>query len=204
MNLLRGNGVELIREIALATRVQHGLERLYQLDRVVDVEHYMSVDAQARETLFVRETEDGVELALRVPALEHTDNLDRLCQIIEGVSHFVYVADRATRDQATTQLELELQAEVDKYVVLSSARGLTLKASEALRDRLYANTHFLDHEGSVERERYETANTAAHRFVRRLEHTYIKENRMGEMRASLRDFYRMGLEDKLRHAHGPV
>ena len=41
-----------------------------------------------------------------------------MCQLIEGVSHFVYVADRARRKLPATQLELELQAEIDKYVLL--------------------------------------------------------------------------------------
>jgi hypothetical protein len=66
---LEGNGVHLVREVALAARIQKGLERLYQLERVVDVEHFMEVEPSAvqdgvnagvrsdvRETLFVRET----------------------------------------------------------------------------------------------------------------------------------------------------
>ena len=69
----------------------------------------------------MRESDDGaIEMALRCPGsagrrrLARDADLDPLCQIIEGVSHFVYLAERARVDREATQLELELQAEVDK------------------------------------------------------------------------------------------
>jgi hypothetical protein len=210
---LEGNGVRLVREVALAARIQKGLERLYQLERVVDVEHFMEVEpsivqeganagarSEVREALFVRETHDGIEMSLRVPELLD-GALDRLCQIIEGVSHFVYVADRAARDQSTTQLELELQAEVDKYVVIcSSQRTLDVQESANLRKNLFENASFVDAPGTEEGERYRLANTAAQRFVRRLEKDYLEARRLPELRQALREFYQMGLAAKLREA----
>lgn len=196
---LEGNGVSIVREIALATRIQKGLERLYQLERVVDVEHYIAVEDTGRETLWVRETEEGLELALRIPALQG-ESLDALCQIIEGVSHFVYIADRAAREQSTTQLELELQAEVDKYVVLSSARpDLDTVQRASLRRSLYEETAYVDEADTEAGQRYRIANQAAHRFVRRLEQKYMATQQdLPSLRQALREFYQMGLEDKLR------
>jgi hypothetical protein len=138
--------------------------------------------------------------ARRVPELLG-GGLDRLCQIIEGVSHFVYVADRAARDQSTTQLELELQAEVDKYVVISSARQtLSVEGSAILRKHLYEDAAFVDAADTEEGERYRLANTAAQRFVRRLEQDYVQARRLPELRQALREFYQMGLAAKLREA----
>jgi hypothetical protein len=206
---LEGNGVHLVREVALAARIQKGLERLYQLERVVDVEHFIEVSVaqpgtqpgeELRETLFVRETDDGIEMSLRVPELLG-GGLDRLCQIIEGVSHFVYVADRAARDQSTTQLELELQAEVDKYVVISSSqRTLDVNESANLRKHLYEEASFVDAANTEQGERYRLANTAAQRFVRRLERDYMQARKLPELRQALREFYQMGLAAKLREA----
>jgi hypothetical protein len=206
-SLLEGNGVHLVREVAFAARIQKGLERLYQLERVVDVEHFMHVEpsasdacgAQVREVLYVRETGEGIAVSLRVPELQD-GGLDLLCQIIEGVSHFVYVADRAARDQSTTQLELELQAEVDKYVVISSTRPLDAKGSAQLRRSLYEHATFTDHEGTEEGARYRLANAAAQRFVRRLEQEFLAKRKMPELRQTLRNFYQMGLAEKLREA----
>jgi hypothetical protein len=198
---LEGNGAELVRERALAQRVQGALERLYQLDRVADVHAFM-IPAGAegeREALLVREADDGtLEMALRVPALGAPHDLDPVCQIIEGVSHFVYLADRAQSAREATQLEMELQAEVDKYVVLaSSVRALDLATSAKLRERLDERVCYAHDAASELGERYRVANDSAHRFVRRLE-KYLPDRRFGVMRDELRRFFRMGQSEKVR------
>jgi hypothetical protein len=201
VNPLAGNGVELVRGRSLAARVQAGLERMYQLDRIADVVDYVqSSDEGERESLLVRQADDGaVEVSLRLPLLDREASLDAVCQIIEGVSHFVYVVERARVDREATQLELELQAEVDKWVVFAaSMRAFDAAGSAALRTRLYERVAFAHDEGSEAGERYRIANDIAHRFVRRLERRYVEQGRFGEMRAELRRFFRVGQEEKLR------
>ncbi|HEX3345851.1 MAG TPA: hypothetical protein VHS09_14805 [Polyangiaceae bacterium] len=199
---LEGNGVELVRERAVAGRVQEGLERLYLLDRVADVGDYLKEAAAGeREALLVREADDGtIEMTLRLPALEDEASLDALCQIIEGVSHFVYVVERARMEREATQLEMELQAEVDKWVVLAASLrgGLDVDRSADLRKRLYERVSFEHDEASELGQRYRIANDAAHRFVRRMEREYVGRARFGEMRAELRRFFSVGQEEKLR------
>lgn len=199
---LAGNGAELVRERALAARVQEALERIYQLDRVADVGEFLDgAGVGERETLLVRQADDGaLEVTLRLPRLDDDDaSLDTLCQIIEGVSHFVYVVERVRTQRGTTQLELELQAEVDKWLVLAaSMRTFDVDGSAALRTRLYERVSF-EHDGESEvGERYRLANDAAHRFVRRLEREYVIQARFVEMRAELRKFFQVGQEEKLR------
>ncbi len=199
---LAGNGVELVRERALAGRVQEALERLYRLERVADVGDYLrGAEEGEREALLVREANDGaLEMSLRLPVLEGEAGLDALCQIIEGVSHFVYVVERARVEREATQLEMELQAEVDKWVVLAaSLRGtLDVDRSADLRARLYERVSFEHDEASERGHRYRVANEAAHRFVRRMERDYVGHARYGEMRAELRRFFSVGQEEKLR------
>jgi hypothetical protein len=206
--VLEGNGVGLVREIALASRIQRGLEALYRLDRAADVDAFVTHahDGQ-REALLVRESEDGLELQLRIPRLgERTfdvegASLDPLCQIIEGVSHFVYLADRASLEREATQLELELQAEVDKYVILASAvEGFDERASRRLRERLYDDVSFVHAKDTIEGERYRMANGCARRFTRRLEREYVMRARFGELQGELRRFFHMGQGEKLRAA----
>jgi hypothetical protein len=205
---LSGNGALLVRERAVAAAVQHALERVYQLDRVADVNAFVLPAGEGeREALLVREAEDGtVEMALRLPPLGKREldlasdpDLDPLCQIIEGVSHFVYLSDRAGGGREATQLELELQAEVDKYVVLAGALGgIDERSSARLRSRLYDTVSFEHPEGSEMGERYRLANGLAARFVFGLEQRYLRSRRFGELRGELRRFYRMGQEEKLR------
>ena len=209
---LEGNGAGLVREIALASRIQRGLERLYHLDRAADVDAFVThADAGEREALLVRESEDGLELLLRIPRLgERTvdvdgASLDPLCQIIEGVSHFVYLADRASQGREATQLELELQAEVDKYVILASAlvagdARADERTSRRLRERLYEGVAFVHPPDTVEGERYRTANGCARRFTGRLERDYLTRARYVELQGELRRFFHMGQGEKLRAA----
>jgi len=196
---LAGNGAELVRERAIATAVQRSLERLYQIEDAPDVHAFLeAADEGEREALLVREMPDGaVEMSLRVPRMG--EGLDPLCQIIEGVSHFVYLAERARVAREATQLEMELQAEVDKYVVLAGAiRELDVRRSRALRAELYERVVFAHAASSVEGVRYRIANELAAKFVRALERRYLATNRLDEMRSELRRFFRMGQEDKLR------
>lgn len=200
---LEGNGAVLVREIALASRIQRGLENLYRLDRSADVDDFVAPAGEGeREGLLVRETEGGLELRLQLPRLgDHAGDLDPICQIIEGVSHFVYISDRASRDRATTQLELELQAEVDKYVVLAaSIETFDALTSRRLRGRLYERVAFLHPPDTVEGERYRVANERAHRFTGRLERDFVARARFGELRDELRRFFHMSQGEKLRAA----
>ncbi len=204
---LEGNGVTLVRERELASRVQAGLERLYQLDRVAHVEDYVTHAGDGeRETLLVREAHDGLEISLRLPRLAHaaeasldTSGLDSVCQIIEGVSHFVAVTERASRGREVSALELELQAEVDKYVVLASSLGeLTSRSSEALRAKLFERVAYAHDEGTEHGERYRVASRAAHRLVHAMERRDVARGAWATMRSALRSFYRMPLSEKLR------
>jgi hypothetical protein len=209
---LEGNGVALVRERALAATVQRALERLYLLDSVAPVDAFVrEAEAGERETLLVRESDDGdVEIALRLPPLEARDvdlatgrGLDGYCQIIEGVSHFVYVTQRATRERGTTQLELELQAEVDKYVLLMAAAGAPNAAlSATLRERLFGGDGYEHGPESERGARYRLANDAAHRFAQRIETSYVRPRRIRELHRELRAFFHSGQEEKLRRAWG--
>lgn len=209
-SLLEGFGAGLVREAHLAGRVQCGLERLYRLDRVAPVSEYMQHARDGeREALLVREAEDGaVEIVLRVPMLGPRDiplddacALDPLCQIIEGVSHFVLLTQRAHADTPTTQLELELQAEVDKYVVLTSSLSAPdASASASVRQRLFERVAYQHAPGSERGDRYRLANRMAARYTRSLEQRFLAKRRWAELQRELRQFFHASPEEKLRVA----
>ncbi|HEY1955555.1 MAG TPA: hypothetical protein VGH28_08080 [Polyangiaceae bacterium] len=184
---LRGFGVDLI-----ACRVQESIERFYDLERVADVADY--IVRGEREQLLVRHADDGVELRLELPD-------DDVVQIIEGVSHFVYVATRASQDRAATALEMEMQAEVDKWLLLAGEiESLDVERSAELRNRLFENVEYAHGAESELGERYRVANRTALRFLRRLERTHVANRRFAELRRELHEFFRSGQEEKLRLA----
>jgi hypothetical protein len=192
---LRGFGVDII-----AMRVQQAIEGFYDIDHVADVSAFVRPATGGREKLLVREAHDGVvEMRLELPAMEQ--DLDSVCQVIEGVSHFVYVATRATQGRVATVLELEIQAEVDKYVVLSgNIESLDVARSARLRDQLYERNAYLHEQNTEMGERYRVANEAANRFTRKLERAHVAHRRFGDLRRDLHQFFRAGQEDKLRLA----
>lgn len=198
---LVGRGAGLVRLRSLAARVQDGLERLYRVDRTADVGDYLepAEDGQREALLLEQDGEGDVFLAVRLPRLETDAPLDALCQVIEGVSHFVYVLECIRTERTVTQLELELQAEVDKWVVLAaSTPDLDAARSALLRACLYERVVYADGADTDFGQRYRLANEAAHRFVRRLERDYVDRARYVEMRAVLRRYFRLGQQDKLR------
>jgi hypothetical protein len=198
---LAGNGVSLVRELAVARRVQRGLERLYRLMPNADVGDFVrGVSAGERETVLVRDAEsDTVEISIRLPSLGADVALDTLCQLIEGVSHFVYLAERARVSRAATHLELEVQAEVDKWVVIAaSIQQFDVTRSASLRARLYEHVAFVHAPESELGERYRVANAAAHAFVRRLERDFVQSARFAELQAELWRFFHGSQEEKLR------
>ena len=147
------------------------------------------LDSSALQNLATHDPHDGLT--------DH--NFADFCLAVEGVSHFIYVALCAAANRQVTALELELQAEVDKFVsCLLLDRVISRRPSE-LRARLYEKFRLADDLDGEERDRYATANLQAHRYAHALERRYLTAARLHEMLAELRVFYRLPLEDKLAH-----
>jgi hypothetical protein len=192
------------RSARVAGRVQRGLERFYRLERVAHVGAFLRAvpDAGEREAVRLRHAEDGaLEIEVITPALGNAPDMDTFCQVIEGVSHFLYVAERARRELPTTELELELQAEIDKYLLLVwQNREFDPATSRAVHARLFEDVRFCHAPGTLEGDRYRLANDLAARFVRRLDTAYAAKGRFGDLREALARFYRMGQAEKIQMA----
>src|SRR6185503_2934808 len=124
-------------------------------------------------------------------------NLGDFLLAIEGVSHFIYAICCARAERPVTQLELELQAEVDKYVTCLLTTEPEAGQSEVLRQRLFVHADYEPDLDGDERARYRAANDNAHRYAAWLEATFVATRRIPEMLGELRRFYRDGLAAKL-------
>lgn len=137
---------------------------------------------------------------LPLESLLEPENLEHLCLAIEGISHFLYLIWRALRQHEVSLLELELQAEVDKYIVLLSLLRQVKKSGmiARLRQILFENICFDDALNESEVFRYREANHYAGRYCRLFEERYLQEFGSNRMYSELRDFYRLGQNAKLR------
>ena len=208
-------------------RIQRLLSELYDLSPSADVEHFVCGKELVRatvgdsaehrgEVLLVMEDEAGIHVGLYLDpevlaALEadpdyqpdRVEPFRALCLATEGVSHFLYLGFRADNDEQVSQLELELQAEVDKYVLAAwllreqGAGRFPRELHRALFERARVDPVAAGARAGL----YRTASRYAARFCRRvagrLENTARSASR--ELLAELRRFYRFGNARKLRH-----
>lgn len=187
-------------------RVQLRLIRYYGLERQPAIDAFVAAAGDGRESVLVREQDDTLELRVILPqeALQAggPPSVDVLCQLVEGVSHFVLLAERARRELSTTHLELELQAELDKFLLLSEVDrgGRALHEVADLRAQLFARVRYLCSRADVQGRRYRLANRLAGRFTGHLERTYLKSARLLELRTMLRRFYKVSPGDKVAWA----
>ena len=214
----------------IAGRVQKQLQSIYEIESGADVGEFLVTDPEVvsnleagqpgtrdiQEKLLVREGGEELGLALYIDpqvgerltgadptARLHGENLGDYLVLLEGVSHFVYLTWNAQRERPVTLLELELQAEVDKYV--SCLFRLSLqdggRVPRRLKQVLFDDVSYdeqLDGEGL---ERYETANRVAMKYCAGLEERFLLRRRTREMIDDVRRFYRLPQEAKLRAAH---
>jgi hypothetical protein len=132
---------------------------------------------------------------LRAPRLKD------LWTVLEGVSHFNYLVWSARRDRKVTLMELEMQAEVDKFVstwLLASSQA-DCDFTHLLHRWLFDEVDFNPALSVRDRHRYETANNYASRFC----HGLLKRLRddSGSCMDELRRFYRLSQPEKISHIH---
>lgn len=128
-----------------------------------------------------------------------TSNLGSFTTLTEEVSHFLYVLFRARSDRPVTQLELELQGEVDKYLVVLFFRGLYDEGavSQRLRQLLFARYRLSEGVSAESAERYHEASRLANRYCGWLESRFLRRLRLAELAREARRFWRLGQREKL-------
>ncbi len=200
-------------------RLQRGLEGLYRIETEVNVADFtIGPDQRARfgvarlprEQLLMLQEQDTLELGLFVDQgclanLERNDparglddgNFSDFLLAVEGVSHFVYVVWRARAGRTLSALELELQAEIDKYVICVLVASDGRRHSSALRQRLFRAFELEADLDGDERDRYLAANENASRYSASLERRFVRSRSIVDMLSELRRFYRMSLAGKL-------
>ncbi|HTT71630.1 MAG TPA: hypothetical protein VLV17_04285 [Anaeromyxobacteraceae bacterium] len=203
---------------------QGELEAIYGVE-APRVRDYLMDRAQAEalfgpppspEALLVRESEGEIELGLFLddevveaartadphdprPLLTLPGALGPLACAAEGVSHFVYLATRAARGRPVSLLELEVQAEVDRFALLVLylwRRGLR-RLSPALRSTLFGRVRYRATLVEEELERYRLANRLGGGYARFLEASYVRGADAEGMLRELRQSYRLGGGEKL-------
>ena len=209
--------------------MQECLTDLYGLDLPYDVNDFLVTDQvladslggserRVEEKLLIADHGDEARISLYLqrglverlsdndPTTElNADNLADFWTAFEGVSHFTYFVFKASNDQSVTLLELELQAEVDKFV----GTGLFLQRQgevvpSGLHRWLFDLPRFDGKLSEAEQQRYECANHYAARYCRRIQRELLNGPMGDAMRRKLRHFYRLPRQEKIGLIDAPV
>ena len=133
----------------------------------------------------------------------HEGNVADYWTALEGVSHFVYFAWNAGHDKPVSLLELELQAEIDKYVASCwlLRRQFPERFPVELMRVLFERTRIDARLAAGRAHIYRSASHYAERFCRRIERTLRTHGIEREQRvlSELRRFYRLTDERKVAH-----
>lgn len=181
-------------------RAAHRLVAAYRLELDWEPERYL-IDARSarewlcergpRSGLLVLEEAQGLHCGLYIDPCDWEDP----DTIAEETSHLVCYAWHAAQERRVTTLCLELQSEVDRYLL---AR---LDGRDALRH--FRDFAWADWLGPEELERYAVAHRAAQRYCLSLEERYPCREQTPDLLCELRHFYRAVQERKLRAGDAP-
>lgn len=187
--------------------LQAWLEQLYSLPPLAPVDAFLLEGRTVggpTETLLLREDAGDLELGLYLdPALVErlaargglagfaTHPLEEFWTVLEGVSHFVCLGWHAERDREISALDLEVQAEIDKFVSaweLGRQSGLGNLAAPLYRE-LFEGWRGSAASSDALSGRYRFASELAAAYCRYLCRRY--DDNSLELRAELRAFFRL-------------
>jgi hypothetical protein len=206
---------------AILRRFQAQLESIHAVRVPGHVEDFLCTrelvaqlrgEVRAPEELLISQDDDGLSVGLYIApevltslarqgsplSLLLGERLPAYCVAAEGVSHWLYLHHRAGQDGPLSQLELEVQAEVDKFA--SCTLGLwqlgLLGLCSRLRERLFDGVRYFAHLDPAERERYVTANQLARRYAAHLEKRFVEKRDLEGFLRALRFAFRLSGGEK--------
>jgi hypothetical protein len=207
-------------------QLQALLSELYALDIAYDVRDFLVTEPefarkldrhgrQLDETLLIAEHDQPGEAAVALyvdktvlqrlgandPKAHLSErNLADFCTALEGVSHFVYYVWNAVLQKSVTLMEMELQAEVDKFL----GAALLLQRQEGrlpdnLHRRLFDDPTFDPRLDDDELLRYRLANRYAGRYCLKLGSQLSAAAGRDAFRHEICHFYRLPQAEKIHH-----
>ena len=220
---------------SMISKIDHSLKRLYHLDFDYRAEDFLltqpystgtavgsNAQTEFRGALYlVTKSPDDLDLGIYLNASVRdvlTELNPRTARrwtfrqlraftiATEEISHFLYVLKNSLQGRAVSQLELEIQAEVDKFVILYFAQvgGIFPNDARKIYDRLFARCFeqfgFAEGLSDEARERYRTANAVAKRFLLRLGPGLTDRKSCEFTLRLLRRFYALSCAEKISAA----
>jgi len=185
-----------------------GYEEFYTKEKIRTV-----VNSHSGAKVLIRDAGDTLKVSIYYPdelikELEdndprlgiHDDNIDLCASFVEELDHFLFIAQNYKQNRPFSLLELELQANVTKYLILKYFIALQNKSIKLSKfDKEYIRYHLFykrryDIQDTTERNRYEDAVKFGMIYTKHID-LLSQEDRLRD----LRQFSRMTCPSKIRH-----
>ncbi len=209
----------------LLSRLQQCLQSIYELDIEHDVSHFVCSDRdlvaqldrsrharELPEKLLLCQDGDTVAVTLYLDAgllaglagddpLDslHAGNLAAYWAALEGISHFIYFAWNSRHDRPVSLLEMELQAEVDKFITSLFLLTSQRHQFSDLHASLFSGVSFDPRLSAEEHTRYRLANEYAAWYCAWLYRNFVDRGRHHALTREIRRFYRLPHTRKTRY-----
>ncbi len=118
----------------------------------------------------------------------------------EEVSHFNYLLRQVHAGREVSRFELELQGEVDTFLLIffaTTGRGRETEAFDMVFRQAFEAFRLVDGLDAGEQERYREANQTARQFLRKLREELCRPETRAAALRRIRHFYRVGLAEKM-------
>jgi hypothetical protein len=197
----------------LINELQRKIEKTYALDTgITNIEQYIIGDKGYKEfyakeeIVTVVKSHSGAKVLIRDAgdtlkvSIYYPDELIRELEDNEELDHFLFIAQNYKQHRPFSLLELELQANVTKYLILKYFVALQNKSLKLSKfDKEYIRYHLFykrkyDIEDASERKRYEDAGKFGMIYTKYID-LLSQEDRLRD----LRQFSRMTCPSKIRH-----
>lgn len=188
--------------------LQNWIERTYRLEGEEDLSPYLIGKRELKRHLkpgdpfreaeeVVVFTESGGECFLGLYLRLKGNRLHRLLTALEGVSHLRLMIHRLKAGENFSRLELELQAEVDKFVFLRLQKPKEDPAFHLHRSACLPGLN------ADQARTYEDSLRLANRYCLKLEREFLATRSRDGLFRELREFYRMSHWRKLEYLGKP-
>jgi hypothetical protein len=214
----------------LLNKLQSELEALYAIELEHRVHDFVIDDPQlaslidnspnARdipEKLLIHQDGDNIDIALYldpevIQRLEqndpteklHDENIHDFWLALEGISHFLYFTWNVEYERKVSLLELELQAEVDKFILAAwlVEKQFNGYIPPGLHYHLFETAGFDTRLNEEEFIRYRDANYFAGKFCSHIKNRFLRHGHFDPLINELRRFYRLNHYNKIQTIGG--
>jgi hypothetical protein len=177
--------------------LQRELERLYRLSPFPPIERFLisaeelrlrlPKEEEPRPQLLLKESEGTLSLAVHLGPQElDPRDLQGFLGAAEEISHFLYLGWKARNERPVSLLDLEVQGEIDKFLLTA----LHLEGDRSLLGRWFDRARFHDDVTGEALDRYRRAHRFGERFLRSLGGGIFRRGLPPRILRTLRAFYR--------------